>query len=42
MSVLPELVAALASGTVEVVDLTAPLSNSTPTLQAARHLGART
>jgi hypothetical protein len=33
MSVLPELAAAFASGTVEVIDLTAPLSSSTPTLQ---------
>ena len=33
MSVLPELLAALASGAVEVVDLTAPLSDRTPVLQ---------
>ena len=39
MSVLPELVAALASGTVEVVDLTAPLSNSTPTLRLPAQFG---
>ena len=39
MPVLPELAAALATGTVEVIDLTAPLSNSTPTLQLPPQLG---
>jgi len=33
MTVLPDLLAALASGAVEVVDLTAPLSETTPVLQ---------
>lgn len=33
MTVLPDLLAALASGAVEVVDLTAPLSDRTPVLQ---------
>ncbi len=33
MTVLPDLLAALASGAVEVVDLTAPLSERTPVLQ---------
>jgi kynurenine formamidase len=39
MSVLPELAAALTSGTVEVIDLTAPLSASTPTLQLPAQFG---
>ena len=39
MPVLPELAAALASGTVEVIDLTAPLSSSTPTLQLPPQFG---
>jgi kynurenine formamidase len=39
MSVLPELAAAFASGTVEVIDLTAPLSSSTPTLQLPPQFG---
>jgi kynurenine formamidase len=39
MSVLPALAAALSSGTVEVVDLTAPLSNATPTLQLPPQFG---
>jgi kynurenine formamidase len=39
MSVLPELAAAVASGTVEVIDLTAPLSSSTPTLQLPPQFG---
>jgi kynurenine formamidase len=34
-----DLVDALASGTVEVVDLTAPLSASTPTLQLPEEFG---
>jgi len=33
MTVLPDLLAALASGAVDVVDLTAPLSETTPVLQ---------
>ena len=33
MSVLPDLLAALAAGSLEVVDLTAPLSEDTPVLQ---------
>ena len=39
MSVLANLVTALASGQVEVVDLTAPLSSSTPTLQLPPEFG---
>ncbi len=39
MPVLTELAGALASGTVEVVDLTAPLSSSTPTLQLPPQFG---
>ena len=39
MSVLPDLAAALASGTVEVIDLTAPLSSSTPTLKLPPQFG---
>src|SRR4026209_937031 len=39
MSVLPDLAAALASGAVEVVDLTAPLSSSTPTLKLPPQFG---
>ena len=39
MSVLPDLAAALASGTVEVIDLTAPLSSSTPILQLPPQFG---
>ena len=39
MPVLAELAGALASGTVEVVDLTAPLSSSTPTLQLPPQFG---
>src|SRR5689334_697713 len=39
MSVLPDLAAALVSGTVEVVDLTAPLSSSTPTLKLPPQFG---
>jgi kynurenine formamidase len=39
MPVLTELAGALASGTVEVIDLTAPLSSSTPTLQLPPQFG---
>ena len=39
MPVLPDLVAALATGTVEVVDLTAPLSSDTPLLELPPELG---
>jgi kynurenine formamidase len=39
MSVLSELAAALTSRTVEVIDLTAPLSSSTPTLQLPPQFG---
>jgi kynurenine formamidase len=39
MSVLPDLAAALASGTVEVIDLTAQLSSSTPTLKLPPQFG---
>jgi kynurenine formamidase len=39
MPVLAELAGALASGTVEVIDLTAPLSSSTPTLQLPPQFG---
>jgi kynurenine formamidase len=39
MSVLPQLVAALGSGAVRVVDLTAPLSSSTPTLRLPEQFG---
>jgi kynurenine formamidase len=39
MSVLPELAGALASGSVEVIDLTAPLSQDTPTLQLPEQFG---
>src|SRR5436190_1624311 len=39
MSVLPDLAAALGSGTVEVVDLTAPLSSGTPTLKLPPQFG---
>src|SRR6266516_55727 len=39
MPVLAELAGALASGTVEVIDLTAPLSSSTPTLQLPPQCG---
>jgi kynurenine formamidase len=39
MPVLTELARALASGTVEVIDLTAPLSSSTPTLQLPPQFG---
>ena len=39
MSVLSDLVDALATGAVEVVDLTAPLSASTPTLQLPAEFG---
>lgn len=39
MSVLSELTAALASGTVEVVDLTAPLSGETPLLKLPPEFG---
>ena len=39
MSVLANLVTALVSGQVEVVDLTAPLSSSTPTLQLPPEFG---
>jgi kynurenine formamidase len=39
MSTLSDLVAALADGSVEVVDLTAPLSSSTPTLQLPPEFG---
>src|SRR5580765_4588865 len=39
MSVLSNLVDALATGAVEVVDLTAPLSATTPTLQLPEEFG---
>src|SRR5262249_51001923 len=39
MSVLSDLAAALTSRTVEVIDLTAPLSSSTPTLQLPPQFG---
>ncbi len=39
MPVLTELAGALASGTVEVIDLTAPLSSGTPTLQLPPQFG---
>jgi kynurenine formamidase len=39
MSVLEQLVAGLASGAIEVVDLTAPLSESTPILQLPEPFG---
>ena len=39
MSVLSDLVDALATGAVEVVDLTAPLSATTPTLQLPEEFG---
>src|SRR3954466_5714842 len=39
MSVLSELVTAIASGAVEVVDLTAPLSAQTPILKLPEPLG---
>jgi kynurenine formamidase len=39
MSVLADLVTALASGTVQVIDLTAPLSSSTPTLRLPPQFG---
>jgi kynurenine formamidase len=39
VSVLPQLVEALASGAVRVVDLTAPLSSGTPTLRLPEQFG---
>src|SRR6266851_5258491 len=39
MSLLPQLAAAIAEGTVDVVDLTAPLSESTPILQLPEPYG---
>ncbi len=39
MTVLSALVAGLASGSVEVVDLTAPLSADTPLLQLPEQFG---
>src|SRR5213075_1267974 len=39
MSVLADLVAAIASGAVEVIDLTAPLSAETPILELPEPLG---
>ena len=39
MSVLSQLVEALGSGSVRVVDLTAPLSSSTPVLQLPGQFG---
>ncbi|HEY3593117.1 MAG TPA: cyclase family protein [Polyangiaceae bacterium] len=39
MSVLADLVAAISSGTIEVVDLTAPLSSETPILKLPEPLG---
>ena len=39
MSLLSELTAALASGAIEVVDLTAPLSSQTPILTLPEPLG---
>jgi hypothetical protein len=39
MAVLSTLVAGLASGSVEVVDLTAPLSADTPLLQLPEQFG---
>src|ERR1043166_2515480 len=39
MSVLTELVRALSSGAIEVIDLTAPLSAQTPILQLPEPLG---
>src|SRR6201989_1419174 len=39
MAVLPDLVSALASGSVEVIDLTAPLSRDTPLLVLPEQFG---
>jgi kynurenine formamidase len=39
MAVLPTLVAALASGSVEIVDLTSPLSSETPLLELPEQFG---
>ena len=39
MSVLSDLVAAISTGTIEVVDLTAPLSAQTPILKLPEPLG---
>ncbi|HEX5533529.1 MAG TPA: cyclase family protein, partial [Actinomycetales bacterium] len=39
MSVLTNLVSALSSGSIEVVDLTAPLSNETPILELPPEFG---
>ena len=39
MSVLSELIAALSTGDIEVVDLTTPLSHETPILQLPPELG---
>ena len=39
MSVLADLVTAIASGTIEVIDLTAPLSAQTPILKLPEPLG---
>ena len=39
MSVLSDLVTAIASGAVEVIDLTAPLSEQTPILKLPEPLG---
>ena len=39
MSVLTELVAAVSSGAIEVIDLTAPLSAQTPILQLPEQFG---